>query len=307
MGSPCTHWQFLAEPDEQLEQADVVRLNLAVARGIRGLESLDVDMYVRTVDEWTERFRRDLPRMERNFEAAPHKWKNDIRFFRVGMLQGFLGGVIGVRYIEEQKHAEAVYYTNPGQLFLHGLIDTKQGTCGNMAALHVAMCRRLGWPVSLSCARSHFISRFDDGQAIHNIESTSTHPGSFNSEEDSFYIEKYKLPKRAIASGSDLRKLTAREMIGVFLALRGRHYCDTQRMRLADLDFALSRVLFPSHRRTYVAAMVPMIQRGVDLFDANEIGHPISLFQDLAPQFGFNPFDGFVAAQLPLNNYALRH
>src|SRR5438270_3578519 len=98
------HWQFLALPHEQLEQADLVRLNLAVARGIPGLENLDVEKYVRTVDEWTAQFRRELPGMERNFKTTPWKWKNDIRFFRVGMLQGFLGHVIGIRYIEEQKH-----------------------------------------------------------------------------------------------------------------------------------------------------------------------------------------------------------
>jgi len=287
-------WQFLALPDQHLEQADVVRLNLAVARGIPGLEDLDVEKYVSTVDDWTVQFRRELPAMERTFRATPHKWKNDIRFFRVGMLQGFLGHVIGIKYIEEHKHAEAVHYTDPGQLFLHGLIDTNEGTCGNMPVLHVAMCRRMGWPVSLACARSHLLSRFDDGQVIHNIESTSNHPGSFNSEDDSFYVEKYKLPKRAIECGSDLRKLTAREMVGIFLALRGRHYCDTNRMQPADLDFALSRVLFPHHRRTYVAAMLPLIHRGADLFDDDEIGHPTSLFEDLAPKFGLNRFSGVV-------------
>jgi hypothetical protein len=168
----------------------------------------------------------------------------------------------------------------------------------------------MGWPVSLACARSHLLSRFDDGEVIHNIEATSTHPGAFASDPDECYIERFKLPKRAIECGSDLRKLTAREMIGVFLALRGRHYCDTSQTRLADLDFSLSRVLFPNHRRTYVAAMLPMIQHGADLFDANEVGHPNSLFEDLAPHFGFNPFSGFIPAARPVNNealYALRH
>jgi hypothetical protein len=112
-----SHWQFLASPDDQLERADVVRLNLAIARGIPGLENLDVEKYVRTVDEWTETFRRELRGMERNLKATPQKWKNDIRFFRVGMLQGFLGHVIGIKYIEEQKHAEGVYYTDPVNCF----------------------------------------------------------------------------------------------------------------------------------------------------------------------------------------------
>ncbi len=175
---PSNVWQWLAVDDSTLEQSDLVEINLTLASGIPGLESLDIDRYVNIVDDWTDQFRRQLPDMERMFRATPERWKNDIGFFRVGMLMGFLGHVIGITYIEEQKHAQSVRYTDPGHLFLHGLIDTKQGTCGNMAALHVAMCRRMGWPVSLACARSHLLSRFDDGNVIHNIEATSTHPGT---------------------------------------------------------------------------------------------------------------------------------
>ena len=52
----------------------------------------------------------------------------------------------------------------------------------------------------------------------------------------------------------------------------------------------MSRALFPNHRRTYVAAMVPMVARGADLFEPNEVGHPNTLFAELAPQFGVRRF-----------------
>ena len=204
----ATPWHFLALSDAELERADVVRLNLAVAREIPALADLDVGRYVRIVDEWARQFARVLPGMEARFRRTPEKWNNDIRFFRVGMLQGFLGHELGLRYIDEQKHATAVRYMNPSDLFLNGLIDTKQGTCGNMPVLHVAMARRMGWPVSLACAKSHQISRFDDGEVVHNIEATSTHPGSFCSDPDEVYIEQYNLPAKAIECGSDLRKLS---------------------------------------------------------------------------------------------------
>jgi hypothetical protein len=277
-----TLWQLLALPDEELEQADVVVLNLAVAKEIPSLAKLQISNYVNVVDDWTAQFRRVLPSMEVQFRQTPERWRNDIRLFRVGMLQGFLGHEIGLRYIEEQKTATAVSYTNPGDLFLNGLIDTKRGTCGNMAALHVAMARRMGWPVSLACAKTHFLSRFDDGQVIHNIEATSTHPGSFASDSDDYYIQKHKLPRKAITCGSDLRKLTAREMIGAFLSLRGRHYQDTDRMVKADQTFALARAVFPQYRRAYIAGMIPMLTRGQTLFDPDELGHPNSLFRDFA-------------------------
>jgi len=295
--------QLLALSDAELEKADVVLLNLAVAREIPALADLDVGRYVRIVDEWTRQFARLLPGMEATFRKTPKRWQDDIRFFRVGMLQGFLGHEIGIRYIEEQKKATAVRYTNPGDLFLNGLIDRRQGTCGNMATLHVAIARRMGWPVSLACAKSHLISRFDDGQAVYNIEATSTHPGSFASDPDEVYVEQYSLPDKAIECGSDLGKLTAREMAGVFLSQRGRHYCDVGNMDQADLSYAMSRVLFPQSRCAYIGGIVPMIRRGAELFDRGELGHPDSLFECLAPHLApgvFQPLGGHaMASDLP--------
>ena len=80
---------------------------------------------------------------------------------------------------------------------------------------------RLGWPVSLASVKSHFISRYDDGEVHHNIEATNTHPGGFVSNPDEMYIQRFDLPPKAITSGSDLRRLSTREMLGVFVAFRG--------------------------------------------------------------------------------------
>ena len=277
--------------DEQLERVDLVLVNIAVAREIPSLRELDVAKYCQTVDDWTARFSKWLPGAERNFKKTPWKWKNDIRFFRVGMLQGFLGHQIGVRYIEEQKSAKGVKYTDPGDLFLNKLIDQKLGTCANIrhgASRYGYIARRMGWPVSLACAKSHFISRFDDGHVIYNIEATSTHPGAFASDPDDEYMRRFSLPAKAIAYGSDLRRLTMREMLGAFISLRARHYRDTQEIEPADRDYALSRVLFPKYRNAYIAAMVPMLTRGKWLFHQDELGHPNSLFEDLAPIFAPN-------------------
>jgi hypothetical protein len=279
--------QFCALQDDELERTDVAALNLAVASEISALSGLDPEAYDESVTRWTNEFADRLPVLERHFCASPHHWKSDIRLFRVGMLQGFLGHEIGIRYIEEQKRASVVHYTDAGSLFLNGLIDAKQGTCGNMAVLHVAISRRLGWPVSLACAKSHLFSRFDDGSVIHNIETTSTHPGTFASDSDQDYVERFQLAKKAIDCGSDLRKLSAREMLGVFVSLRARHYRDIGEVDLADRDYALSRFLFPNYRSAYIDAMVPMLMRGKSLFDDTELGHPKSLFHDLAPAFGY--------------------
>ncbi len=213
-------WQLLALSDEVLEQADVVEMNLAVAKEIPRLAKLDVDRYCRIVDEWTEQFASHLPEWEEGFAKTPWKWKNDIRFFRVGMLAGFIGRELSIDYIEDQKHVTAIAYTNPSDLFLNGLIDTKRGTCGSMPTLHVAMARRLGWPVGLAAVKSHHVSRFDDGAVNYNVEASVAHPGAFSSDTDEAYLKRFELPRKAITSGSDLRKLTAREMMAIFIGLR---------------------------------------------------------------------------------------
>jgi hypothetical protein len=283
-------WEWLALTDRKLDEADLVAINLCVARGIPSLHDLDVVPRCRIVDEWAVQFAAGLRAMEQVFHRAPGKYKNDIRFFRVGMLAGFLGRQIGIRYIESQKSVTSIAYTNPADLFLNGVIDTRRGTCGNMAALHVAIARRLGWPVSLAVASSHIISRHDDGIVAHNIELSSVSNGTFASDDDGFYMERFHLPARAIACGSDLRRLTVREMIGVFIALRGRYFADAGHSDRADTDFALSRVLFPQYRRGYIGSMVPMLRRGAHLFDRGETGHPDSVFRDFGDMVGDQRF-----------------
>ena len=283
--SHLTIWQLLDLLDADLERVDVVEMNLAVARGISPLSDLDVGRYIRVVDEWTAQFADWLRGAEQRFHKTPECWKNDIRFFRIGMLAGYMGKYLGLGYIPEQRHLDAIWYTNPSDLFLNGLIDTKRGTCGSMPVLHVAIARRLGWPVALACVHSHFVSRYDDGEVVYNIEATDVDRGVFAEGPDDFYLQKYKLPRKAITSGSDLRSLTARETLGVFVALRGRHYSDTNPAAKADSEFALARHLFPQYRWAYKRAMVHTVWRGGKLFEDSEVGHPVSLVRDLIPAF----------------------
>jgi hypothetical protein len=71
-------------------------------------------------------------------------------------------------------------------------------------------------------------------------------------------------------------------MLGVFVAFRARYFLDSVEMDRADRDYALARALFPTHRRTYIAAMAPYLHRGSRLFEPGELGHPISLPREMA-------------------------
>jgi hypothetical protein len=77
---------LMALSDPELEQIDVIEMNVAVAPEIPGLESLDYDKYRQIVDGWTKQFRGWLPTVEHAFYERPEYFKNDIHFFRLGML-----------------------------------------------------------------------------------------------------------------------------------------------------------------------------------------------------------------------------
>jgi hypothetical protein len=198
------------------------------------------------------------------------EWKQDVRFFRLGVLCWYVDEVLGIRYREDQKGVREVYYTDPNDLFLHGVIDTRRGTCANMAALHVALGWRLGWPVSLACVASHLICRYDDGKVTHNIEATNNGRGGFHSHPDAYYIRQYGLPELALRCGSDLRAITPREMLGIFLGLRARHWQDTKCYDRAELDYLLACSLFPQNRHLYLSQLRQSSRRTTEILDPIE-------------------------------------
>ena len=278
--------RLLGLPDDEFLRVDPVEMNLLVAKSIPALAGLDIPRYQRLADEWADAVRERLPAAERVFRQTPWEWKDDIHFFRLGVLCGFLEHEAGIAYNEKQREATAVRYTDPSDLFLNGVMDTRRGTCGNMAALHVVIGRRLGWPVSLACVKSHFVCRYDDGRVTHNIEATQAGFGGFKSDPDDYLIRHYNLPPVAVSSGSDLTSLSARQVLGVFVGFRGRHMRDTGRYEEAEQDYLLARRLFPNSRSLYRDQMALAIPRGAALFEPGEVGSPESLAQEVALQSG---------------------
>jgi hypothetical protein len=211
--------QLLALTDEDLARVDPLEMNLLVAKGIPALAHLDIAPYRALLDEAANVLRRELPGADQRFYRNPQAWKNDIRFGRLALMCWYVDEVLGIRYREDQKGLKRIRYTDPSDLFLNGVLETRRGTCGNMALVHVALGWRLGWPVSLACVGSHFICRYDDGEVVHNIEATNNTGGGFTSPPDEYYLKQYQLPAKAVRCGSDLRAVTPRELLGLFVGL----------------------------------------------------------------------------------------
>ena len=239
--------RLMACSDADLAAVDPLEMNLAAARGVPSLAGLDVPRYKRQADAWAGEISRRLPGYEQEFRKAPGDWGGDLRLFRLGVVCRFVHHDLGVRYKEDQKDAATVAYTDPGDLFLNGVMDTRRGTCGNMAALHVALGRRLGWPVSLALARWHCVLRFDDGTTRLNVEATNTE-GGFRVHRDAYYRREYNVSQGDIDAGSDLATLGPRQLLGHFVGSRGRHWWDVGDYRRAGHDFGAALALFPQSR-----------------------------------------------------------
>jgi len=280
--------QLMALSDAELEKVDLVEMSVAAAKEIPGYEKLDYQHYKQVVDGWSDDVRRWMPAAEVNFQKSPKEWRNDINFFRLGLLATYLTRERGIRYAEkysqDQKEGKNSKYEDPGALLVHGLIDTLRGTCATMPVLHVAIGRRLGWPVSLASVGPHYVCRYDDGKVHYNIEATYAGPG-FVSDSDEDYIKNDHLPRKAVTTGSDFRSLSAREMLGVFIGARARYYWDTKQYDAADRDYVLARVLYPNHRYGFRESIRATVWRGEQLFEPSETGHPATMAVWLASMY----------------------
>lgn len=281
--------EFLCMSDQELARVDPVVMSLVVARGIPALACLDLGRYVGIADEWAGDLRDRMPQQEAEFRRTPEAWKNDLDFFRLGVVCWYVDVVLGIAYREEQRSRANIAYTDPNDLFLTGVMDSRRGTCGNMALLHVVLGRRIGLPVSLACVGSHLICRFDDGTKTINIESTDTGRGGFASPTDDELLVKYELPRKAQQCGSDLRSVTPREMLGLFLAARARHFENTHHLAEALRDYLLARHLFPRSRQLCIEQTNVSIVRSMQLFEPDETGHPTELGQRLRESFVVAP------------------
>jgi len=296
--SSLTLGQLVAMPPEELAAVDPLAMNLIVAKGIPSLADLNIRRYQEIVNGWVADFsQRCLPQWEPYFHESPQDFASDIRYFRLGMVCQYLELEVGIQYNRDQREAKGIVYTNPSDLFLNGVLDTREGTCGNMAALQVAFGWRLGWPVSLACVNSHYILRFDDGEAIYNIEATQSGYGGFKSDPDEYLIETRRLPPIAIECGSDLRALRPHEVLGSFVGLRGRHIQDVgkhegddAKILESETDWLLARQLFPANRVLYKNQMVVSSMRGAELFEPHEAGHP-NTYAAFLDEIRFRRFD----------------
>ena len=208
-----------------MAQHDIGRLNLLCAQGLPG-EYKSLESELQTLDRWSEAVRKETDKHMPRFRAHPEKFKGSEGYFRMLVLLTVLQQDLGIAYNPERDaspespESGQAFFANSTDLFIHGLIDKRLGTCSSMPVLYVAVGRRLGYPLKLVTAKSHLFARWDAGDGKQfNIEDTNR--GLVCHEDNYYKTWPRPISEAELATGQFLKSLAPPEELGVFLQIRG--------------------------------------------------------------------------------------
>jgi tetratricopeptide (TPR) repeat protein len=141
------------------------------------------------------------------------------------------------QYLFQELGFKPITHANdPNDLFLHSVMDRRQGYCLSLSILYLSIAERLGLDVYGVVVPGHFFVRYEKGRIRFNIETTSNGV----SAPDSHYITKFNVPDPTYNS-IYMRNLTKRQTIGCFFNNLGNVYNETGDIKTAQL--ALERAV----------------------------------------------------------------
>jgi len=144
-----------------------------------------------------------------------------VDFRAIPVMNDYLFSELGFNSISEAS--------DPNSLFLHTVMDKKQGYCLSMSILYLSIGERLGLPLHGVVVPGHFFVRYDDGRVRFNIETTS----KGGNASDEHYISKFKVP-RSNGRSIYLKNLSKIQTLGCFFNNLGNSYSD-----IDDIESAL--------------------------------------------------------------------
>jgi tetratricopeptide (TPR) repeat protein len=142
--------------------------------------------------------------------------------------------VINSYLFDELKFGTIAKADDPYDLFIHSVMDRKQGYCLSLSILYLAIGERLGLPLHGVVVPGHFFVRYDDGQVRFNIETTA----KGGNAPDDYYIQKFNVPKNNTIYMTNLNK---RQTLGCFFNNLGNVYNDVNNIdqAMASLQWAV--------------------------------------------------------------------
>lgn len=144
--------------------------------------------------------RRETVRIKDVFGRKRATYKHSFAYFRAMTMITVLQRDIGLYYDPALKSEPALlppgavdeFFLDSRNVFIHGVIQTKKGTCASFPPLYAAVGRRLGYPLKFARTKSHRFLRWDDPakNQCFNIECTCRGLVSHNDE----YYRRWPFP-----------------------------------------------------------------------------------------------------------------
>jgi hypothetical protein len=212
-----------------------------------------------TLDRWAAHVHRETVRCAGQFERKPAEFESSWAYFRILVLATVLQEDCGVRYHPDLCDRDD-FFRNAENLFVHGVLQGKGGTCTSLPPVYVAIGRRLGYPLKLVQTNSHLFARWDDPETGErfNIECTSR---GLNCHSDDYY-RGWPFPTKPeeVERFGWLLSMTPQEELGWFLACRAHCWLDNERYREAAEGYAWAASLGRFHRG-YEGCLVTALNR----------------------------------------------
>ncbi len=231
-------------------------MNLACAWGLPGAEQLDVEGCIRTLDEWAEDVRRYTQwAADQEFRANPAAFENSCGLYRAAALVTYLQQKVGLQYDHVTSQSDD-FLKDSRNLFIHGVIQTRRGTCSSLPPLYVAVGRRLGYPLKLVSTCFRLFVRWEGEGERFNVECTSR---GLNTYPDEHYLHWPKAITREEAERHGLLKaFTRRGELALFSNTRGNCWLANARCAEAAASFAWAHELAPE-----IPAYQGMVQKTI--------------------------------------------
>lgn len=250
---PKTYAELTALSPEKLEQVDIALMNLLCAEGLLGAENLEIEECLAVLDQWAEVVKQSEQKYSGQFFQNRQKYDNSYAKFQAVNLGLTLKEDLKCGYNQSLVKSGAMedirstrFFRNSSDLFLHGFIEKRTGSCSSLPVLMVAIGRRCGYPLYLVTCKGHLFCRWDNGKERFNIETAC--PG-VDSKPDSYYM-RWPHPTNIAEINREkfLKSLNHTEELAVFARLRASCLEENKRYREASEAYSFALPSFPESK-----------------------------------------------------------
>jgi hypothetical protein len=238
---PKTYAELTALSPDEIEQVDIALMNLLCAEGLPGAEHLNIEECLTVLDQWAELVKQGEQKYSGQFFQNRQQYDNSYSKFQAVNLGLTLKEDLKCGYNQELVKSGAMedlrstrFFRSSNDLFLHGFVEKRTGSCSSLPVLMVAIGRRCGYPLYLVTCKGHLFCRWDDGKERFNIETAC--PG-VDSKPDSYYM-RWPHPTNLAEINTEkfLKSLSRSEELAVFARLRAS--CLEENKRYAEASEA---------------------------------------------------------------------